>query len=312
MGPIIFSLGSINADLAFDDVGDLAAGGTIRAGGFAQRAGGKAANAAVAVHRLGAAVKLLGRVGDDHFGHVALEPLRKAGLPLEGVSVEKGEVSGVTAIALHGDGDKTILAAPNANEGWSDDAVEKLVRRIQDAPEGSMLIADFEISRSVLEAAFDACARKAFDIIVDPSFPEEIRRSDLQRFRAIAPNAQETASLTGAEVSDEADAREAARMLNDWGVGIACIKLPEGGCVMANGTELLTIPPPKVDAVDKTGAGDAFVAALAVALLQGLPAPEAARWGVAASSISVTRAGTQDSYPTLNELKRMLRQVEAA
>ncbi|WP_150852010.1 ribokinase [Sinorhizobium arboris] len=309
---MIFCLGSINADLTFGGIADMAAGGTIRTGQFHQRAGGMAANSAYFIHCLGVPVQLLGRVGDDHFGKIALNPLRKAGLPLDGVSIAEGEFTGVAVIAVAKDGNKTMLSASNANNSWPKEAVAAVVQRIMLAPDGSMLVADFEVPRSVLEAAFDACERRGFDIVVDPTFPEEMRKPDFSRLRAITPNAQEASALVGTQVSDEASAREAARVLNEWGVDIACLKLPEGGCIAAKGNELFTIHAPKVEVVDKTGAGDAFVGALSIALLRGLPFGEAARWGVAASSISVKRSGAQESFPPAEEFNRMLEVVRAA
>ncbi|MGK9287154.1 ribokinase [Sinorhizobium meliloti] len=312
MDSMIFCLGSINADLTFGDVADMAAGGTIRTGQFHQRAGGKAANSAYFIHCLGVPVQLLGRVGDDHFGKTALNPLRRAGLPLDGVSIAEGESTGVAVIAVAKDGNKTMLSASNANHNWPEEAIAAVARRIMLAPDGSMLVADFEVPRSILEAAFDACERRGFDIVVDPTFPEEMRKPDFSRLRAITPNAQEASALVGTKISDEASARKAARVLNECGVDIACLKLPEGGCIAAKGDELFTIRAPKVEVVDKTGAGDAFVGALSIALLRGLPFSEAARWGVAASSISVKRSGAQESFPPAEEFNRMLEFVKAA
>ncbi|WP_353644382.1 PfkB family carbohydrate kinase [Mesorhizobium sp. WSM2239] len=304
--PAILSLGSINADLQFDIKQPLGEGGTVRAGGFAQRAGGKAANVAYFTHRLGIPTRLLGRVGDDYFAEVALNPLRQAGLELKQVGVAPGSLTGIAIVAVPEGGEKTILSASNANVAWDAGAIENVTASINRAPDHSILVADFEVSPRVLEAAFGAAEARGFKIVIDPTFADRIDMEQLGRFHAIAPNEQEAADLIGAEIRDSNDAARAALRLNSLGVEISCVKLANGGCILSHRQKETRIPAPPVKAIDKTGAGDAFVAALAVALLEGRSAQEAACWGVAAASISVQRKGAQESYPSRAELDRMI------
>ena len=309
--PLILSLGSINADLRFEIEQPFEAAVTARASGFSQKGGGKAANVAYFTHRLGVPTKLLGQVGDDDFAAVALGSLMQAGLALDEVFVAPNSITGVAVVAVPPDGNKSILSAPNANMNWEPPAVEKIVRAIEDAPDRSLLVADLEVPRSVLQAAFQAAEERGFRIVVDPTFADQIERAELGRFCAVSPNQQEAADILGMEISDQADAVRAAIEFNALGVEIACVRLADGGCVLSRGKDQTTIRAPAVEVVDKTGAGDAFVAALAVALLENKSAYEAACWGVAAASFSVGKKGTQESYPTRAELDRMRDAVRA-
>lgn len=307
--PLILSLGSINADFAFEVEGDFAVGGTSPARRFYRRAGGKGANVAAFLHRVGVPVRLLGRVGDDDLADQALQPLREAGIDISGVTAASGEATGVAMIGVPEDGEKTILLAANANRSWDEAALASLRQAIDEAPEGSLLALDFEVSREALETAFAAALARGMPVIADASFAEDIESRDLTRLAAITPNAKEAATMTGLTVRSEADARTAARRLVGRGVKAACVKLSDGGCVFAAGQKVSTIEAPHVEVVDKTGAGDAFTAAFALALYEGRSPFEAAQWGVAASSLAVTARGSQEAYPDRRALQAMVREV---
>nr|WP_292422693.1 PfkB family carbohydrate kinase [Mesorhizobium sp.] len=174
--PIVLSLGSINADLQFDVQGSLGVGGTVRASGFAQRAGGKAANVAYFTHRLGVPTRLIGRIGDDHFAEIAVGPLKAAELDLGSVGVTRDVPTGVAIVAVPKHGTKAILSASNANKSWNDAAVDNVVAAIRNSPDRSILIADFEIPLPVLNAAFETAQEHGFRVLVDPTFADQIDR----------------------------------------------------------------------------------------------------------------------------------------
>lgn len=308
--PIVLSLGSINADLQFDVQGSLGDGDTVRASGFAQRAGGKAANVAYFTHRLGVPTRLIGRVGDDYFAEIAVGPLKAAELDLGSVGVNSDVPTGVAIVAVPKDGTKAILSASNANMSWSEAAVANVVAAIRNSPDRSILVADFEIPLPVLDAAFETAQERGFRVLVDPTFADQIDRSQLCRFCAITPNQQEASDLLGLPIATNDDAARAALQLNALGVEIACVKLEDGGCFLALDHDAMQILAPTVEVIDKTGAGDAFIAAMAVALLDGKSAYDAACWGVAASAIAVRKKGAQESYPSMMELRQMIASVE--
>jgi hypothetical protein len=128
----------------------------------------------------------------------------------------------------------------------------------------------------------------------------------------VVPNADEASTLTGIEVKDPSSAGEAARHLRALGAATACVKLSDGGCVVADSSALLPVRPPSADVVDTTGAGDAFAGALATALVLGHGTADAVRWAVAASRLAVTGYGSQPAYPDREELEKAARQVQAS
>jgi ribokinase len=310
--PLVLSLGSINADFTFEVDADLGAGGTIAAKSFFRRAGGKAANVAAFAQGLGMQARLLGRVGDDVFAEQALAPLRDLGVDLAGVSAAKGETTGIAMISVPKGGSKTILLAANANEAWDDDALADLSEAIAGSPQGSVLTLDFEVSRAALDVALDAAVARKLPIVADASFPDRVEPRDLARLNAVTPNASEAGTVTGMKVAAEAEAGDAARRLVAAGVGVAYVKLSDGGCMMGSSEGLERMTAPKVQVIDKTGAGDAFTAAVSVALAQGRSAREAGLWGIAAATLAVTQKGSQESYPDQEQFEEMLRQVAEA
>ncbi|RWK62644.1 MAG: ribokinase, partial [Mesorhizobium sp.] len=229
--------------------------------------GGKAANVAYFTHRLGVPTRLIGRIGDDHFAEVAVGPLKAAELDLGSVGVARDVPTGVAIVAVPKDGTKAILSASNANMCWSEAAIDNVVAAIRNSPDQSILVADFEIPLPVLNAAFATAQQRGFRVLIDPTFADQIDRSQLCRFCAITPNQQEASDLLGLPIATSDDAARAALQLNALGVEIACVKLEDGGCFLALDHDAMQILAPPVDVIDKTGAGDAFIAAMAVALL---------------------------------------------
>jgi ribokinase len=303
------SLGSINADFHFEVSQDLSGGGTLPARSFVQRAGGKGANRAYFAHRLGISATLLGRVGKDHFATQALEPLQLLGLDLSDVSASATAPTGVSMIAVPEDGEKTILLASNANQEWDGPSLDSLRNVVNDAASEAVLTIDFEVSREAVEVALNAAGERQLRVIADGSFGQEVRPEDLARIYALAPNMMEAGVIAEMEMETDADAERAARKLHEYGVEIVWVKLSDGGCLIATGKGSTRIVAPSVDVVDKTGAGDAFTAAAAIAILEGRTLNEAAIFGVAASSLAVTTKGSQEAYPDRQEFDVMVERV---
>ena len=290
------SLGSINADFQFEISADLSNGGTLPAKSFTQRAGGKGANRALFAQRAGCRSLLVGCVGKDHFAEQALQPLRDAGVDLAGVSTIAEATTGVSMIAVPDDGAKTILLAPNANRSWNPSSLDLLRKLLLGAAEHCVLTIDFEIGREAVDLGLKCAKQQRLRVIADGSFGQDVRPEHLPHLFAIAPNVNEAEAITGMAISSETEAMLAAKKLVSDGVGIACIKLSDGGCALATAEESKLIKAPQSEVVDKTGAGDAFTAALAIAILEGKTAREAAAYGVAASTLAVSRKGSQEAY----------------
>jgi ribokinase len=304
------SLGSVNADFQFEVSQDLSKGGTLPAKSFMQRAGGKGSNRALFAQGAGCPSLLIGCVGQDHLAEQALRPLRDAGVDLSGISTTGQSPTGVSMIAVPESGDKTILLAPNANRSWDSSALRLVRELLLAADNQSVLTIDFEIGRNAVDLALQCAEQRRLRVIADGSFGKDVLPEHLPKLYAIAPNVQEAEAITGNAITSKDEAVVAAQELVGAGVNIVCIKLSDGGCVLATAelTERIKAPPSEV--VDKTGAGDAFTAALAIAILEGKCARDAAIYGVAASSLAVNAKGSQEAYPKREELDAMVERVK--
>jgi ribokinase len=291
--PVLLSLGSINADFQAKVPQAPDPGRTLPATDFARLPGGKAANRAWLARRLGHPARLLGRVGEDDLCEQALAPLRAEGVDLSGVSVAPGQSTAVSMIAALPDGKKSIVLAGNANQVWDDASRQAVLAAIAAAPAGSVLAVDLEVPADIVLAAADAAIAKGIPVVIDPSPADRVPMLLLDRAGAITPNPSEAETLTGITVDGADTAEAAARCLAGGRSAIACVKLPDGGCVMMHGKRLVHIPSVPVEVVDSTGAGDAFAGGLAVALLEGLDAVPAALFATAASHAAVTGYGSQ-------------------
>jgi ribokinase len=302
----IVSIGSINADFQVRAERWLEAGHDILATEFMRCGGGKAANVAYAARKLNAPVMLIGHVGDDDLAEQALNPLRQLGLDLQFVSSVRGVASGFVTIVVTPDGKKTMIAAHNANDVWTDEEAAGVASAIDQAGPGSILVADCAAAIAPIERAMRAARRRDFTVIFDPSPSERVTGRLFPLVELVTPNAVEAEELTGIAVRSVQDAARAGRALIDRGVKTALMKMPHGGCVIVTADSAVAIRPAEVNALDTTGAGDVFAGALAVALLDGQSLVRAAKFAVAAAHVAVTRYGAQASYPDRKELEGML------
>ena len=301
----LLSLGSINADFQVRVDDPLGNRETLLAHDLSRLSGGKASNTAYLAARFGHCSRLLGRVGDDELAEQALAPLRQAGVEVDGVGRAAGQSTGVSMIMVPPDAKKHIVLATNANDCWDEAAAGAMVAVIEACETPACLVLDYEIPARVVRLAIETAARKRFSIVLDPSFPDRLERDLLPLLQAITPNASEAEALVGHPVDSIAAAGRAAHQLQRAGTPIICIKLSDGGCVLASAEETLHIPPGEVEPVDTTGAGDAFTGVFAIALLEGRAPREAAAWGVAAANLAVTGYGSQPSYPTREQVTQM-------
>ncbi len=311
--PAILSLGSINADFQMRvpaEIGDIE---TQLASDFVRLSGGKAANRAYLARRFGHPAKLFGRVGDDDLARQALGSLESDGVDLAGVSAAPRTATAVSIIVVPPSAKKRIFLASNANAQWDGAAADDLERAVASADAGSVLTVDYEAAPAEIVArALRAAVRRGVRIVADPSPGNRMDGSSIRLCAAIAPNEEEAKALTGVEVVDESSAAGAAKALAAQGAGLVCIKLANGGAMVADGSKLTLISAPDVDVVDTTGAGDAFTAALAIGLLENRPAFDAACLAVAASSMAVTKYGSSHENLVPDRIEPLVERIRRA
>ena len=299
----IVVVGSINMDLVVVAPALPKPGETVMGDGFATLPGGKGANQAVAAARLGADVRMIGRVGDDVFGPMLLENLQANGVDVSDVVTTPGMSSGIAVILLDDERQNYIVGIYGANMACDEIQVEAASRALDGA---DALLLQMEIPFDVsLDAARVAC-QMGVRVIYDPAPPSEIPLSSYGDFDIIAPNQSEAEVLTGVVVNDTGSAYEAARILRERGANTVLIKLGEHGVVYTAEEGVGYVPAFDVDAIDTVAAGDGFAGALAIALSEGQPIECALRFASAAGALVVTKRGAQDAMPHRAEVERLL------
>jgi ribokinase len=303
--PLIVSLGGINMDLVTFADRLPADGETVVGSQFVTYPGGKGANQAVASSRMGARSAMVGRVGDDMFGPQLVDLLQSALVETYSVGVSSGVSSGIAVISVGEGGQNRIVQVLGANDTCGEaefDAVTALL------PESAALLLQLEVSVPLSVRVAELAASRGVTVILDPGPVRPVPAEFYPNVSVITPNETEAEALVGHPVSDVDSAASAARELLSRGVGAAVIKLGPLGAYWANERGSGHFQSFPVDAVDTVAAGDAFNGALAVALAEGHPFPEAVRWGCAAGALAVTRVGAQDSMPERDAVIALLRE----
>jgi ribokinase len=288
-------LGSLNMDISVAVRRLPAPGETVLGSGAVIAPGGKGANQAVAAARLGGAVRMIGCVGDDEFGRMARSALEAEGVDAGGVRAVGGSATGLALITVDAAGENVITVAPGAN-GQVGDA--EVAAALSAAPDILVLSAEIppEVLTEVLAGA--RAAGVACLLNLAPAPPEAAGLlAGPGEAGWLVVNESEAAAVLGHAVVGLSEASAAARELHDFGARHAVVTAGPDGAALASpaGDEL--VPGLVVDSVDSVGAGDAFAAALAVAVAAGVPERDAVRAACAAGATATTRRGTQDALP---------------
>lgn len=277
-------------------------GETIRGAEFQIGQGGKGANQAVAAARLGARVTFVGRLGHDDRGEAMLAQLRQEHVETASVIRDANTPTGTAVVQVGKGGEKQILAVPYAN-GKVTTADLRDCEAIRDT---HVLILQLEISiEAVVEAAKLAHAAGA-QVLLDPSPPGEVPDELLRHLTLIKPNSSEAEALTGVKVTDRDSAREAAHQLRQRGVKAISIQAGREGNLLVWPEGEVWLPKLPVESVDATGAGDALMAALGVALAEGRTWEEAGHFATAAAALTTTKVGAQTALPFRQELDEFI------
>ncbi|MGH2523154.1 MAG: ribokinase [Anaerolineales bacterium] len=292
----ILVVGSLNMDLVVHAPRHPQPGETILGDDFRTFPGGKGANQAVAAARLGAHVKMIGRVGSDAFGDHLLQALAQDKVDTLHVRRDSEAATGVALITLDAAGQNTIVVTPGANGRVSPQDIEAAEGLFANA---AVLLVQLECPLEAVARAVELAQHHHVHVILNPAPAQPLDPQLLARVDTLVPNQNELASLTGLD-----DMQAAVEKLRSLGVARVIVTLGGEGALVSEAETHEQVPAPRVNVVDTTAAGDAFVSALAVALTEGLPTRAAVEWGCAAGALAVTRAGAQPSLPSRAELER--------
>lgn len=300
--PKILVVGSANMDLIVQTSHFPKPGETIIGGSFSMVPGGKGANQAVAAARLGGAVALVARVGNDPFGHANLQDYQKEGINTANIEQDPKVPTGVAMISVDKSGENTIIVASGANAGMGVDNLERASLLFEWA---DIVLLQLEIPLPVVMAAAIKAKEQGKLVILNPAPACELPLALLENADIITPNEIEAEFLTGIAVTDFDSGKKAGLKLMEKGIQQVVITLGEHGAFMCNRELQEIIPTAVVKAVDTTAAGDTFNGALAVALGNGEVIHNAVRFALKAATRSVQRLGAQSSIPFLRELEGM-------
>jgi ribokinase len=307
--PIIV-VGSINTDLVSVTKRMPAVGETVIGSDFQIHSGGKGANQAVAVARLGYPVRLIGRLGNDAFGAELRTNLEKAGVEITGVSTSDG-ASGVAVIVVSEHGENSIVLAPGANSKVTPEDLDANISILKGA---GMVLAQLEIPLGTIEYLARICAKENVPLILDPAPAMDLPPGIFKDIAWFTPNQTEAAFYLGnkyAESSPPSPA-ETAQMFLSNGCGGVVLKMGAHGTYLGSQDGIGGLVPAfSVNAIDTTAAGDAFNAGFATALMLGKSPLDSATFAAAVAAISVTRIGAQPSMPSMAEVKEFMENESA-
>ena len=288
----ILVVGSSNTDMVIKAAHLPRPGETILGGTFFMNPGGKGANQAVAIARLGGSVTFI-------FGHQSQQLFEEEGINTSYVFSDSGNPSGVALITVDEKAENCIVVASGANANLLPSDLAKAEEAIELA---DLILMQLEVPMETVCFVADIAWQKGKKVILNPAPAHPLPADLLHHLYLITPNETEAEMITGVKITDEISAVEAARILSRMGVQHVIITLGSKGALICSDGEAEIVPALKVEAVDTTAAGDVFNGALTVALSEGRNLKESVRFACKASAISVTRVGAQSSAPYRNEV----------
>ncbi len=302
--PAIIVVGSCIIDVNFRAESLPARGECLVAINALTQLGGKASNQAIAIARLGGRPAIVTRVGDDPWARIALERWQREGINTTWVAIDRARPTGLGIVVVDRTGENVTLTYPGASAALSPADVTHAGPAIAGA---RVLSAHLNAPLATIEAALRIAKAHGVTTILNVSPPEDLPESFWPLIDLSVVNRDEAERLTGVAISDSRAAIVAGERLTALGAGAAVVSLGRDGLVCVTQTTHTHIAALPVEAVDTTGAGDALIAGIAVALAEGRDLLDASRWGVATSALAVTQPGTADAMPARNAVERVLR-----
>ncbi|MCL2815199.1 MAG: ribokinase [Oscillospiraceae bacterium] len=301
--PRILVVGSANMDIVFSMPRIPNKGESIIAENYSYVPGGKGANAATAIARIGGDAVFCARIGNDETGKKLLEAYTREKIVTRYINADKNAQTGLAAVLLEGDGTNRIIVYPNANLDLEPEDVENAFLSYPDA-----VLMQFETNPESVAAATEFAAKQNIPVIIDAGpvqkdFPYEL----LKNVTVMSPNEVETAQITGITPSNADMCLQACMRLRSMTKAkYVVLKLSDRGCCWYDGKDFECIPSHYVHVIDTTAAGDAFTAALTVEYMRTKNLSRACKYANAAGAFAVTKFGAINSFPKTAELDNFI------
>lgn len=294
----ILVIGSINIDLVTNVEKTPRVGETVLGKEFLEFPGGKGANQAAAIGRLGGDVTMLGKVGDDAYGKFMKSAMEDSGVKTDYVVADETKTTGTALIMVNADGDNSIVVIPGANFGvLPEDITEELIS------EFDIVIGQLEVPVETLEKAFKIARSMDKMTILNPAPAKALSKAFLSTVSLLVPNETELEILTGITVKDDLSINESYLKLKETGIKQIIVTLGSEGSVLVDSNGLKRFAAQSVKAVDTTAAGDSFIGGLATQLSMGESIDKSIEYATKVAAIAVTRMGAQSSLPYKEELE---------
>lgn len=295
----IIVIGSSNVDMVVRTSHLPAPGETILGGEFFMNQGGKGANQAVAIKRLGGNLIFMAKLGNDVLGRQSVGYFKKEGIDTRYIALDEDSASGVALISVDDHAENSIVVASGANMLLNEQDVDKM---LEEMCEGDILLMQLEIPLQTVEYAARKAFGKGVKVVLNPAPARSLPKELFRHLYMVTPSRIEAEMLTGIKIANDADVEKVAEEICAMGVKNVIITLGSKGCLIREEGVSYRIDAFKVEPIDTTAAGDTFNGALCVGLSEGMDLKQAAVMASKASSIAVTRMGAQSSIPYREEL----------
>ena len=290
----IFVVGSTNMDMVVKTSHIPVPGETVLAGSFFMNPGGKGANQAVAIARLGGDVAFVSRVGNDVFGKQSSRLLDDEGINTLYMTSDEQLPSGVALITVDEVGENSIVVASGANGNFLPQDLDEALAEITRA---GIVLMQLEIPLETVSFVAKYAASKGVKVVLNPAPATALSLELLGFIDLIIPNQHEAEMISGIKVKNTTDAARAAKAIHEMGVKNVVITLGALGAVVCEGGEIAVVSATKVSAIDTTAAGDAFCGALVVGISESRSLLESVEFACKVAGMSVMRLGAQSSMP---------------
>ncbi len=297
----ILVVGSLNLDYVIEVENMPKAGETIFGKSLKKIPGGKGANQAYAIGKLGGDVAMIGAVGDDDAGQILLNNLKSVNVDTSGIEIVNDNVTGQAYIYVDDNGQNCITVISGANAVVDRDMIDRNMELIDDA---EYVVMQLEVPIDTVKYVKDIAISKGKKVIIDPA--PAIKNPDTNLWRGcyiIKPNELELATLTGKKLNNIEKYKKAAIELQKTGADFVISTLGGDGAIAYDGENIKNFDCKKTTVVDTTAAGDTFTAGLVIGLNEGKSIEEAINFGQSAAAITVSRKGAQTSIPSRDEIQ---------
>lgn len=296
----VLVIGSLNADLVVKSPRFPQPGETISGDDLQIIPGGKGANQAVAAARQGVQTTMVGRVGSDSFGPFLVDNLKSNHVDTSHV-LKTDSATGTAIIVVDANGQNSIVLSPGANGIVTPADVDSA-----SFSNSGLLLLQLEIPTPTVLHAAQRAHEHGLTVILNPAPAKTLPAELLSNVDILIPNESELALLTGLPVTDASSAEVAAKGILKQGVKTVIVTLGSKGALLVTGTQVKQVDTYKVNVVDTTAAGDAFIGGFASSLLSGKSLEDSVRYGCACGALATTKFGAQPSLPTKDEVETFI------